>query len=171
MSTLDLDLHLLVGEALLTLLAFLILLYVIYKFAWKPFNATIEARQAKIQDDWDQAEQAKKATQEVQSQIDHQLKSAHVEADKIIRQATIEASHTHDNMLAKTRDEQAKMIQATQEDLKKQRDQFALDMQESLVHMATAMASKVLAREVNPDDHQKMIEEFIKRLEGLDEQF
>lgn len=167
----DLDLHLLFGEALLTLLAFLILLYIVYKFAWKPFNQTIEARQAKIQDDWSQAEEAKKANQEAQSQIDHQLKAAHVEADKIIRQATIDASHTHDNMLAKTRDEQTKMIQATQEDLNKQREQFALDMQESLVHMATAMASKVLDREVNPSDHQKMIEEFIKRLEDLDEQF
>ncbi|MGX7108501.1 F0F1 ATP synthase subunit B [Facklamia miroungae] len=164
------DLNIILGEALLTLLSFLILLYVIYKFAWQPFNQMLETRQKKVADDWQAAEDAKKANQEALSQIESQLKSAHLEAEKIIRQAQIDASHLRDKMIEETRQEQSKMLQLTQEDLKVQRQNFAENMQESLVHMAVAMAGKVVRREISEDDHRQMIQEFINRLEELDEQ-
>ena len=43
-------------------------------------------------------------------------------------------------------------------------------MQESVVTMASAMAEKVLEREVSTQDHRQMIERFIQRLEQADEQ-
>ncbi|MBG9979922.1 F0F1 ATP synthase subunit B [Facklamia sp. DSM 111018] len=164
------NINLILGEALLTIIAFSTLLIIIYKFAWKPFNETLEARQTKISNDWDAAENAKKVNQEAQAQIEEKLKLAHLEAEQITRQAHIDATHLHDSMLAETRQEQARMIHATEEDLKIQRQQFAVDMQESLVHMASAMAEKILQREIKPEDHQNMIKSFIQRMEELDEQ-
>ncbi|MGF3182982.1 F0F1 ATP synthase subunit B [Facklamia sp. P12934] len=164
------DFTIILGEALLTLASFLILLFVIHKFAWKPFNQMLETRQKKITDDWQAAEEAKNKNKEALSQIDAQLKSAHLEAEKIIRQAQIDANHLRDKMIEETRQEQSKMLQMTQKDLKLQRQNFAENMQESLVHMAVAMAGKVIRREISEDDHRQMIQEFITRLEELDEQ-
>ena len=62
------------------------------------------------------------------------------------------------------------MIQSTEEDLELKRQSFARDMQESVVTMASAMAEKVLEREVSTQDHRQMIERFIQRLEQADEQ-
>lgn len=164
------DIKLIAGQSLLTLLTFILLLYIIYRFAWTPFNETIKARQDKIAQDWQEAEQAKSFNQEAQNQIDDLLRAAHQEAEQITRQAQIDAKQNREAIIATARKEQAQLLESTQAEMKIQRQQFAQEMQESLIHIASAMAGKILKRQVTPQDHQQMVEEFIQRLGDLDEQ-
>ncbi|WPJ91704.1 F0F1 ATP synthase subunit B [Facklamia hominis] len=165
----SLNSSLIVGE-LLTLLSFSILLFVIYHFAWKPFNKNLEDRQQKIQSDISAAAKAKESSEQTKSELEERLTNAQIEANKIIRRANAEAEKLHDTILSETYQEQAHLIQSTEEDLELKRQSFARDMQESVVTMASAMAEKVLEREVSAQDHRQMIERFIQRLEQADEQ-
>ncbi len=96
------DGHLIIGEFILTLGAFLALLFVIHKFAWTPFNQMLEERQNKVQADWQAAEDAKKDAEDHQATIKEQLRQAHLQADQIIRKAHKESENMREEMLAET---------------------------------------------------------------------
>ena len=72
---------LIVGEGLLTLLSFSILLFVIYHFAWKPFNKNLEDRQQKIQSDISAAAKAKESSEQTKTELEERLTNAQIEAN------------------------------------------------------------------------------------------
>lgn len=164
------DGHLIIGEFILTLGAFLALLFVIHKFAWTPFNQMLEERQNKVQADWQAAEDAKKDAEDHHATIKEQLKQAHLQADQIIRKAHKESENMREEMLAETKAQQARLVEMTQADLEARRQHFEYQMKESVGLMAVTMAEKILKREITPEDHQRVNQSFIARLEELDEQ-
>jgi F-type H+-transporting ATPase subunit b len=142
-----------------TLIVFLVLLAVLWKFAWGPLSKALHDRehaneQALADTDRARAEaerllaehrrQMEQAQQQVQAMLDDARRTATASADEIRRAAQAEAEATKGRALA---------------EIGVARDQALTELWSQTANLAVTVAGKVLHRELTPDDHRRLIEQ------------
>jgi len=147
-----------------TLVVFLVLLFILSKFAWKPMMQGLEHRERAIHSALHEAQQAREEAARLRGQLEEQLRKANDQARNILDEARRAAERTAAEMTA----EAHKKIQAEHERLQREMslayDQARRDLQTQAVQLATLVAGKVIRRQLNQDDHRQMVDEALAEL-------
>jgi F-type H+-transporting ATPase subunit b len=147
-----------------TFLVFLLLLFILSKFAWKPMMEGLEHRERAIHSALFEAQQARDEAARLRSQLEEQLRKANDQARQILDEARRAAERTSAEMTA----EAHKKIQADYDrlhrELQLEHDQALHDLQTQAAQLATLIAGKVIRRQLNHDDHRQLVEEALAEL-------
>ncbi len=147
-----------------TLVVFLLLLFVLGKFAWKPMLQGLEHRERTIQAALHEAQQARNEAAKIRGQLEEQLHKANDQARSILEEARRAAERTTAEMVA----EAHKKVQAEHERLQREMNlayaQARRDLQTQAAQLATLVAGKVIRRHMNADDHRQLVEEALAEL-------
>ena len=147
-----------------TLVVFLLLLFVLSKFAWKPMMQGLEHRERAIHSALQEAQQAREEAARLRAQLEEQMRQANEQARKILDEARQAAERTTAEMIA----EAHKKIQAEHERLQREMslayDRAKRDLQTQVVQLSTLVASKVLRRQLDHDDHRRFTDEALAEL-------
>ncbi len=147
-----------------TLVVFLVLLFVLSKFAWKPMLQGLEHREKAIHSALHEAQQAREEANRLKAQFEEQMRKANDQSREILDEARRAAERTTAEMVA----EGHKKIQAEQErfqrEMQMQYEQARRDIQTQVAHLATLVASKVIRRQVNADDQRQLVDEAVAEL-------
>lgn len=147
-----------------TLLVFLLLLFILSKFAWKPMMQGLEHRERAIHSALHEAQQAREETARLRAQLEEQLRKANDQARTLLEEARRAAERTTGEMIA----EAHKKIQAEHERLQREMNlayaQARRDLQTEAANLATLVAGKVIRRQMNHDDHRQLVEEALAEL-------
>ncbi|WP_124057529.1 F0F1 ATP synthase subunit B [Vaginisenegalia massiliensis] len=154
------------GHTLVTLIAFILLLLIVKKYAWGPLMEILIKRETIVKNDLESAAKAKKDSFEMNKEAQIKLKDARAEATQIILQAKKQALQIQDNMLKEAKDEVVRMQEAAQKDIEMERRRMLNDMKNELTDISIEIAEKIVQREINNDDYARLVEDFIK---GMDE--
>ncbi len=150
--------------AIWTLAVFLILLFVLSKFAWKPMMQGLEHRERAIHSALHEAQQAREEAARLRGQLEEQLRKANDQSRQILDEARRAAERTTAEMTA----EAHKKIQAEndrlQRELRLAYDQARRDLQTQAAQLATLVAAKVIRRQMNHDDHRQLVDEALAEL-------
>jgi len=147
-----------------TLLVFLLLLFILSKFAWKPMMQGLEQRERAIHSALHEAQQAREEATRLRAQLEEQLRKANEQARTILDEARRAGERTTAEMIA----EAHKKIQAEHERLQREMNlaysQARRDLQTEAAQLATLVAGKVIRRQMNHDDHRQLVEEALAEL-------
>jgi F-type H+-transporting ATPase subunit b len=145
------------------ILAFLIMLWVLRRFAWRPLLKILQARREKIQAEFLDLEEQKQETAQLAEAYQARLNQVEEEARKKIGEAVeagrqmaqkiLEEAHTHAReLLQKMRKEIDLEIKKAQAELKNQ-----------VVHMVVQVTQKMLETKLDSEKDMQMIETFIEK--------
>lgn len=158
------------GHAIATILIFLGLLVVLGRWAWKPLVAQIQRREQSIAATIENAEKSRRQAEDLLAHYKARLDHADAEAEKVLDEARSEAEQAREQAAAAGREEAEKFLQAAREDLQTARDLAMRDLYASAAEMATDVAERILRKELNADEHERLIaeslEDFKTRAEG-----
>ena len=147
-----------------TLVVFLVLLAVLGKLAWKPMLQGLEHREKAIHAALHEAQQARDEAAQLRTQFESKMREANDQSRAILDEARRAAERTTAEMTA----EAHKKLQADQDrfqrELALQAEQARRDLQMQVAQLATLVASKVIRRQMNHDDHRQLIEEALAEL-------
>lgn len=147
-----------------TLVVFLVLLFILSKFAWKPMMQGLEHRERAIHSALREAQQAREEAAQFRTQLEEQARKANEQARQILDEARRAAERTTSEMTA----EAHKKIQAEHDRLQREMrlsyDQARRDLQTQAAQLATLVAGKVIRRQLNHDDHRQLVEEALSEL-------
>jgi F-type H+-transporting ATPase subunit b len=150
--------------AIWTLVVFLLLLFVLSKFAWKPMMQGLEHRESAIHSALHEAQQAREEAARLRAQLEEQMRKANDQARQILDEARRAAERTTAEMTA----EAHKKIQAEHERLQREMnlayEQARRDLQTQAAQLATLVAGKVIRRQMNHDDHRQLVDEVLAEL-------
>jgi len=151
------------GVIFWTVLTFLVVWYILRKFAWKPILNMLETRDKSIESALNSAEDARKEMAIIKSENDKMAKKARVEREQMLK----EARESQNKILAEDREnakeEAAKLIEKARRDIKDERENAFLDMKKQLVEYSVDIAEKILRNELqDPGNQKKMAEQYIK---------
>lgn len=144
---------------------FLILLFILKKFAWKPLIEAIEERQAKIAGALDSAEQDRAAAQQMKAEYQQQLQQAKYDAQAIVEKAMKVADETKNEIISSAREEHARLLAAAQDQIARERQQALEDIRSEVVALSLAAATKVIGQSIDEKLNAKLVDDFIGRLD------
>lgn len=129
---------------IIQLLNFLILLFVLYKFLYKPFLQIADKRREKIQSDLASAEKELKEAQEMKKQAHDTLESAKKSADGIISEARQKSEEIINQAKVKAREEAEKVLNSARNEIEREKKQALQEIEKRAGEIAVTLALKIL---------------------------
>jgi F-type H+-transporting ATPase subunit b len=154
------------GLYIWTIATFLILLWLLAKFAWRPLLAALEQRQETIRKSLDDAQQAKQDLERLNAESRKILAEARVQAESILSQTRTDASRLRDELKQKAQSEAAGVIKNAERQIEMETARAIQQIRNEAVDISIAIASKVLERNVTREDNERLIEETFKQIES-----
>ena len=151
-------------QILISLANLTILFLVIKKFLYKPVIKMLDARRAEIDKDYSDAAEAKKNAEAKDAELTTRLNNAKVEAEGIVKEAADSAKIRGDKIVEDARNTADGIIRQAQLDAELERKRVNETIKEQIVDVSTALAQKMLEREINADDHKALIDDFIDKI-------
>lgn len=143
-------------------LSFLILLFVLRKFAWKPILGAVNDREQSIKDALASAEAAKKEMENLTADNEKLLKEARMERDTMMK----EARELKAKMIADAKEEAKleadKMISNAQAAIESEKKSAIADIKSQVASLSIEIAEKVVKDELSSKDKQlKLVESML----------
>lgn len=150
--------------AIWTLLVFLCLLAVLGKYAWKPLLTALHERERHLQHTLDETERARSESEALLAEHRRQMSRAADEVRALLDQARRDAQVTAEGMIRQAQEEAEAARQRAQRDIASARDQALAEIWQKTADMAVQTAGRVLATELSPDDHRRLLDAAIREL-------
>ena len=144
----------------------LILLLLMKKFLFKPVRAVIEKREQEINKMYTDAEQATNQANEMKASYEASIANAKAEAGEIVKNATEVARKTEEQIISDAQKRADAMQKKAQAQIEADRVRTIESVKSDISGMAVGIASKVIEKDINEDDHRKLIDDFINELGG-----
>jgi F-type H+-transporting ATPase subunit b len=143
---------------------FVVLLFVLTKFAWKPIISALKEREESIENALSAAQKAKDEMAKLTADNEKLLAEARAERDKIIREATTAANTMVNEAKERANVEADRMISQAKETINNEKKAAITEIQNQVASLSLQVAEKILRKELSADAAQnellgKMIKE------------
>ena len=142
----------------------LLLLYVATKFLFVPVKNMIDSRQKEIDDMYAEAGSAKEQAQAMQEEYQQKLATAQQTSERIVKEAVDRGRSREEEIISKANEEAAAIMDKASADIEMEKKKAINDAKDEIAGLSMAIASKVVARELNADDQKDLIDRFIDEL-------
>ena len=151
----DLGFHL--PSLIIFLVNFLILLGILYLFAYKPILRVMDQRSERIRESLEAADKAREEAASSQQDTQRQLNEARMEGQRLIEQAREMAERYRTEENEKARQEAEAFILRAREDIQRERDAAVQEVRAHFADLAISAAEKVIERSLDRDAHGELI--------------
>lgn len=147
--------------ALFTLLNFLVLFFVARKFLIGPILKIISDRQKEIDDLYADANQAKSNAEVIQAKYQQKLDAAQAASEQIMRDAVIRGQTREEEIIRQANVKASAMMDKAVSDIAQEQKKAINEAKNEISGIAVAIAEKVVGRELNATDQNKLVDDFI----------
>ena len=154
------------GLILWTLVAFVIVLYILGKYAWKPILKSLDDREKNITDSILSAENMKKEMDKMHSENEALLAKAREERSLMMREAKDMRDKIIQDAKEQARNETNKIVADAQSVINQQKMAAIVDLKNQVGNLVLEVSEKVLRRELNnKEDQEKYIQQLAQNIE------
>ena len=156
------------GLFIWTILTFLILFFVLAKFAWKPLLAALESRENTIKSSLEDAEKAKTELERLNAESEEIIAKARSEAQTIRVEAKSAAEKIKADVMVQAGEDAKKIRDEAEKQIQVEKDKAINEIRQEVVNLTMTVAEKVIKKNLSKEDNQSLIEDSIKHLKGYD---
>ena len=151
------------GLVVWTTITFLLLLFLLKSFAWKPILQALKDRENTISDALSSAEKARTEIAKLQSDNEKLLAEARLERDKILQTATATANNIVEGAKAKAEEEGSRLLEQAREAISHQKNAAITELRNSAAALSIEIAEKLLRHELkNTEAQAELVKSYIK---------
>jgi F-type H+-transporting ATPase subunit b len=152
------------GLQLWTLVTFVALLWLLWKFAFPPISRALEERETTIRGAVEEAEQRRREAEELQRDYKKRLDEAHDETRRILDEGRRLAETTRQEITDKARAESHEILERAKGEIDHMKLKGVEELRETVAHMSVEIASQVLRAEIDEDAHRKLVDDLVAEL-------
>lgn len=153
-----------VGVAVWTVLIFLLVVFILGRYAWKPLLSALQAREDFIRDSLQKAREEREQAERRLAEYEEKLAAARAEATALVEEGRRDAETVKAKIEATAREEGDKLMARARREIELARDQAVKDLHTTTARLATDLATKVLEREIRAEDHERLLAESLREL-------
>lgn len=150
--------------ALFTFLNFLAVFFVLKHFLFKPVMKLIKDRQDEIDGMYADADKAKETAENLQAEYEQKLSVATETSERIVREAVARGQSKEEEIIRQANAEASAIMDKAAADIAQEKKKAINDAKDEISDMAMAIAEKVVGRELNTQDQDKLFDEFLEEL-------
>jgi F-type H+-transporting ATPase subunit b len=145
------------GLLIWTSIVFVLLLFILTKFIWKPILGAVNTREQKIAEALELAEKTKAEMKELQAANENLLKEARAERDKIVKDAHEVASKMVEEAKSTAKSESAKIIASAHNAIEMEKAAAISELKAHVAALSIEIAEKIVKSELSSDEKQKAL--------------
>ena len=154
-------------EMVTQLLGFLIVFFILKKFAFASILGIIDKRRQTIEDGFSDLERKKKELEGVEKEYRARLEHIDREARERIQEASKIGMELAKDIQDKARQDTQKLFDRTRAEIEQDITKARLGMRNEIVEISSLMTEKILREKLDAREHEKMVDKFIKELEKI----
>ena len=148
-----------------TLVVFVALVGVLWKFAWGPLLSALKEREDRIAKTISDAEASNKAALAKMADYEKRIAAEKDQAAAIIAEAKKDAEKVKEEIQAAAKAEAERTIERAKREIELAQQAAVAEIRDRMVDLAAELASNVVQREIKPDDHRRYIQDAIGKIE------
>lgn len=148
--------------AVANLVNFLIIFWILKKYAFKPIQKVIKEREDKISQGLEDATKAQSELQMAQQNYERTLTNARKEAQEVVAKAHEQGDAMLKKATAETEEKTAKIVSDARTLIQKEKTQMGKELEHKTAHIAVRIAQKILGREIDIKSDETLIEDITK---------
>ena len=156
-------------ELLTQIVGFLIAIWILKKFAWKPLLGMLEQRREKIKADLKSAEDIKEDAANILAEYQKQMKEVDSTARAKIQEAITDGNRVAGEIREQARVEAKDIISKAREELSRDIAKAKLELRNDMVNMTIAATEKIIALKMDEEKQRSMISKFIDEVESINQ--
>ncbi len=149
-------------------LAILVLVLAVFFLLFKPIRKNIQTRQNYIEENIRSAEEKNKIADANLFHAHQEVKDAHIKAQNIMVEAEKNSMHAKEEAINRTNEEIKDMKLRAEQDIIERRKKADEDIRKEIIDVAFLASEKILEREINKKDNEKIVDDFINSLKEDD---
>jgi F-type H+-transporting ATPase subunit b len=149
-----------------TIVVFLLLLFILNRFAWPFIKTGLETREQSIANDRAEADRAKAEAEAARKELAEKLAKANDEIRAMMDKARADAQATAAQEMARGKAELAAEKARLREEMDRARDQALQEIWKSGANLATLISAKTIQKNLTEADHHVLIDDALKEFRG-----
>ena len=150
----------LIGE----FITFAIFVWFTMKYIWPPLMQAIADRQKKIANGLAAADQGKRDLELAQRKSVKLIREAKLDASHIVEQANNRAGRIVEDAKEDARQESQRLLELASEEIANEKKQALRELENSLGALSSAVAGKIIKREIDPKAHQDILNDVLSEI-------
>jgi F-type H+-transporting ATPase subunit b len=148
-------------------ITFIVLLIILYKFAWKPILSTIDDRENKIKDSLERAEKAKQEAELLLEDYQKKIKEAETEVQDMIKKNQEITDKTRNEMISQAKLDAQKIIEKTKKEIENERDAAFLQLKKDVADLVITTSKHIIGDILDESKHKILIDKYIKQMPDI----
>ena len=144
-----------------TLIIFVVLAFVLSKFAFGPITKAVEAREQALEEAISAAKRDREEAARLLAEHRAALDASRAEAQKIIVDARAAAERVRADLVEQAHAEQASMLARARQEIESEKVQAIAQLRREAVDLAIAGAGKVIDRNLDQAANRQLVESFL----------
>src|SRR5690625_1071220 len=146
------------------LIFFILLMYLVSKFAWGPVMNMMQKREEYVAGEIEAGEKSRGEAEKASKEAGEQLRQKKQEAQQIIEDAKNAGMKQEQDSVASAKNEAERIKLAAQEEIQNEKGKALQALQDQVASLSVLIASKVIEKEISAQDQDKLIEDYIKQV-------
>ncbi|RMG82201.1 MAG: F0F1 ATP synthase subunit B [Bacteroidetes bacterium] len=147
------------GTVIWTSIAFLTVLVILKKMAWKPILESLKEREQTIEEALKSAERAKAEMEALQAKNEELLKEARAQRDAMLKEAKETKERIVSEAKMQAKKEADAMIENARQSIEHEKQAALTELKNQVATLSIEIAEKILKTELSSEDKQKALVE------------
>ncbi len=152
------------GLFIWSITTFMVLFFVLAKFAWKPLLKMLQDREDMIRTSLDDAEKAKVELERLNEKSEAIMAKARSEAQTILADGKAAAEKVKEDTVAKAKEQANKIREDAEKQILVEKDKAIADIKQEVVNISLSVAEKLIHKNLSDADNKALIEESLKKV-------
>lgn len=153
-----------VGVLLLTVCNFLLLVFLLKKFAWGPIIGALEKRENQIESDKQTAASARQSAEEIKKELDERLAQISNEAAQKMAAAVKAGEAQKEQLLAQAKEQTERMLQQAKAQIEADKNQALADVRGEIAQLSLLAAARVMERQVKDETADQIVAQVLEEV-------
>ncbi len=149
------------GLMVWTLVIFVVLAFILSKYAFGPITAAVAAREQALEDAIAGAKRDREEAASLLAEHRANLAASRDEAQKLIAEARVAAERVRAELVEQAHGEQVSMLARARQEIESEKTRAIAELRREAVELAIAGASKVIEKNLDQDSNRKLVESFL----------
>jgi F-type H+-transporting ATPase subunit b len=154
-----------VGLMIWTLLAFLVALLILRKYAWPAITEALDKRQHAIEESIETAERARAEAAALLEEYRERLKEARGQADEIVARARKAGEVRERESLEEARAKRDELLEQTRRDIEAETRRAIQEIRKEVGDLTILATEKVTRKALDEDDQRRLVEDALSDLD------
>lgn len=152
------------GLFVFTLAVFLIVSWILKKFAWGPITEALATREKTIDESIQRAENALVEARQISEDNQKALHEAEVRAQRVMREAREAADAHRTEEAERTREQLKQMHESARLEIEREKQSALNALRAEVANLAIGAAEKLLSENLDAEKNRKLVDDFIDGL-------